>query len=840
VGKSISGNSIFLVLFVPGLLAAQTGDEEAQRKWTDYADMQEITGPLQWPASDSGWLETTWNQSTPYKSACPVDTTIPTSPNSAVGCAGTALAQVVYYNQALGDLHFTFRDKYITPTRKIRIDQDSLKFGFPGFGELNTRVDRIKEKFQLGLSLDSSDLAALCFALGVVIKMDYTGWSSSSSELSNLGQDLKEKLNYSEASSRPLNNAFYELLAENAINGQPAILFLDNHAVVVDGFRSDGKYHFNFGLGETTPDDISKTWYYPNEFPDTSNVIYSGILNISPHPPPFNPQINVSDEPIMLPCSEIGKSSESRALVITNSGDTPVSIDHLLVPAPFYSDLRPAAPGSIWLNPGEDLTVGLRCMAENAGGICDSIQIIASYQGISRYRRIEIRGYGVPETGQTVSQLSTNTLWQADQSPYYINQSLSVPAGGQLIIEKGTRIFFTGPYQLTIGPDTRLSVRGSAADSVTITGIQAETGWRGILLEDSGDDDTLSYCKISGVSAARGQNALSVHYSNPYISHCLFTDNRSTFYGGALYMLGSRAIIFDCVFKHNICTARDGGGALHLGNDSSPLMTNLLIYGNQARNGGAIYCDGASLVLRNLTIAGNTALGEGAAIYLAGTNQMEISNTIIWNNEAQLDPAMLSERRGNIESGFIHYSDIDTSSWVWISENINSTAGEAFYSGAGNCYADPLFVSPVQNDYNLAFNSPCIDRGDPLDDYSMEPTPNGGCINMGAYGGTNQAAVSSPITIIEPLLVRSFSLAQNYPNPFNPLTTIDYELPITNFVNLTIYNLLGQKVATLVNQKQPAGRYQIQWNASGCASGVYYYHLTAGSFVETKKLTLLR
>jgi predicted outer membrane repeat protein len=542
----------------------------------------------------------------------------------------------------------------------------------------------------------------------------------------------------------------------------------------------------------------------------------------------------------MLPCSEIGKSSESRPLVVTNSGDTPVSIDHLLVPAPFYSDFRPAAPGPIWLNPGEDLTVGLRCIAENPGGICDSIQIIASYQGISRYRRVEIRGYGVPETGQTVSQLSAGTVWRADQSPYYINQSLSVPPGGHLVIEKGTRIFFTGPYQLTIGPDARLSVRGSAADSVYITGIQAETGWRGILLQDSGNDDTLSYCTISGVSALRGQNALSIRYSDPYIAHCLFTDNRSTFYGGALYMLGSGAIISDCVFRSNTCTARDGGGAIHLGNDSSPLLTNLLIYANQAKNGGAIYCDGSRLVLRNLTITGNTALGKGAAIYLAGTNQMEISNTIIWNNAAHLSPSDNSERLGNIESCFIRYSDIDTSSWMWISEKISSTAGKAFDSGAGNCYADPLFVNPVQNDFTLAFNSPCLDRGDPLADCSMEPQPNGGRINMGAFGGTVQATISTVTIAHDQSVPQSFGVSQNYPNPFNAVTIIDVILPSSEDVDLEIYNIIGQRIITLSYKMLPAGRHQIKIDGGNLASGIYIYRLLAGPHHDVKKMTVIK
>jgi hypothetical protein len=87
----------------------------------------------------------------------------------------------------------------------------------------------------------------------------------------------------------------------------------------------------------------------------------------------------------------------------------------------------------------------------------------------------------------------------------------------------------------------------------------------------------------------------------------------------------------------------------------------------------------------------------------------------------------------------------------------------------------------------------------------------------------------------------NITLSQNYPNPFNPATTINYELPISNYVNLSIYNLLGQKVATLVNEQQQAGRYQVTWDASGFASGVYYYRLSANEgYVQTRKLLLLR
>jgi L-ascorbate metabolism protein UlaG (beta-lactamase superfamily) len=86
----------------------------------------------------------------------------------------------------------------------------------------------------------------------------------------------------------------------------------------------------------------------------------------------------------------------------------------------------------------------------------------------------------------------------------------------------------------------------------------------------------------------------------------------------------------------------------------------------------------------------------------------------------------------------------------------------------------------------------------------------------------------------------SSQLSQNYPNPFNPSTIIQYSLPKPGYVTLKIYNTLGQEVAQLVSQRMDAGTYTEEWNASGFTSGVYYYKLEAGGFIETKKLVLLR
>ncbi|MGD8306741.1 MAG: YCF48-related protein, partial [Ignavibacteria bacterium] len=83
-------------------------------------------------------------------------------------------------------------------------------------------------------------------------------------------------------------------------------------------------------------------------------------------------------------------------------------------------------------------------------------------------------------------------------------------------------------------------------------------------------------------------------------------------------------------------------------------------------------------------------------------------------------------------------------------------------------------------------------------------------------------------------------LSQNYPNPFNPTTTIKYQVPQNSFIILKVYDILGKEVATLVDEEKPAGFYNLELDASSLASGIYFYRLQAGSFIETKKMILVK
>ena len=92
----------------------------------------------------------------------------------------------------------------------------------------------------------------------------------------------------------------------------------------------------------------------------------------------------------------------------------------------------------------------------------------------------------------------------------------------------------------------------------------------------------------------------------------------------------------------------------------------------------------------------------------------------------------------------------------------------------------------------------------------------------------------------EKIQPKEFSLAQNYPNPFNPSTTISYTLPIAGLVSLKVYDVLGNEVATLVNEEKTAGNYEVNFNASNLSSGTYIYKISAGDFVQTKKMILMK
>ena len=119
------------------------------------------------------------------------------------------------------------------------------------------------------------------------------------------------------------------------------------------------------------------------------------------------------------------------------------------------------------------------------------------------------------------------------------------------------------------------------------------------------------------------------------------------------------------------------------------------------------------------------------------------------------------------------------------------------------------------------------------------------------HGGVGGVGMSGVVTVEaatdvndNDLSVKEFKLEQNYPNPFNPSTTINYQVPAASNVVIKIYNVLGKEVATLLNEEKTAGRYSINFDATSksinLSSGVYFYRMQAGDFVDIRKMILMR
>ncbi len=164
------------------------------------------------------------------------------------------------------------------------------------------------------------------------------------------------------------------------------------------------------------------------------------------------------------------------------------------------------------------------------------------------------------------------------------------------------------------------------------------------------------------------------------------------------------------------------------------------------------------------------------------------------------------------------------------SELINEVESQVKYTSLGEYSTDDIYIGRYRSNY---------------EGYKFFGALDEIRIYERALGESEIVDLYNQVTAIEPqneatVLPDHPELIQNCPNPFNPMTAISYRLPVASIVELNIYNLLGQKVASLVNDKQKAGYHQVKWDATGYGSGVYYYELFTGEDREVKKMILLK
>ncbi len=302
--------------------------------------------------------------------------------------------------------------------------------------------------------------------------------------------------------------------------------------------------------------------------------------------------------------------------------------------------------------------------------------------------------------------------------------------------------------------------------------------------------------------------------------------------GGALVNVRSTAKIGGNQLQDNSIDAgiSSVGGGIYA-NAWGGLMENNIVTGNRGQYGGGfghfgVPPSGVTQAIVNNTVCSNLA-EFGGGLYGGDNTTSILLNNILWDDSSSNGEIYST---GTIEA---HYSNIE-GGWS---------------GGTGNINENPMFADTL---YRLANASPCIGAGrdsvqiagtwyrSPTRDFSgnPRPMPSGSPHDMGAW--ENLRGTPTSVEDGRADLPSVFELAQNYPNPFNPVTIINYQLPIVNWVTLKVYDVLGREVATLVNEVKQPGTYTVQFDAAGLASTVYFYRLQAGSFAETKKLLVLR
>ena len=316
-------------------------------------------------------------------------------------------------------------------------------------------------------------------------------------------------------------------------------------------------------------------------------------------------------------------------------------------------------------------------------------------------------------------------------------------------------------------------------------------------------------------------------------SNCEFFENISGSYGGGFIVHSTNYLSIDsCNILNNTAINGTGGGlsvwSIGEGVISNSLISNNLIpdTAEYSFGGGISLWADTEIVIRNCTITNNSS-NKSSGIRIKHNSHCNIINSIIWGNQSTeqigiYDDLFEEDTASTLDISFSNLQyGIDSIYVDELSSIIN-------YDNLSMINLNPLFCNADSSDYTLAENSPCVDAGE-------------NSFNLGAFG----IGCDPILSISEKLFPLSYTLNQNYPNPFNPTTTLHYDLPEDALVNITIYDMIGRQVSTLVSSQQTAGYKSVRWNAtndngSPVSAGLYLYTIQAGEFRQTKKMVLLK
>ncbi|NQT34469.1 right-handed parallel beta-helix repeat-containing protein [bacterium] len=330
--------------------------------------------------------------------------------------------------------------------------------------------------------------------------------------------------------------------------------------------------------------------------------------------------------------------------------------------------------------------------------------------------------FAMQATALEVSGILSDTTWTAAESPIRVTGDLVLPDGAELVIEPGVLVEFTGPFSFLI--EGKLVAVGNSSNRIVFTSENPDSVdllWKGLRFVNSDRGCQLVFCDIE-YGWARGV----------WPKNC----------GGGIYLEGSSPDIRRCNINFNRADG-DGGGVYAIFTTTT-FRNNLFVENYSGNFGGGMFLAYAVPMIFNCTFVLNTAFGWGGGLFIGSDGGPDIVNCIIaYNLQDKLDD--------EIPSGEKFFPNL--------AQTRSADPHVAFtciehpsdpYTGPGNINIEPQFILIDDDPYDLhlKLSSPCIDAGDPEWNPGAEPDVLINRINMGAYGGTEEAALSLPVIVL--------------------------------------------------------------------------------------------
>ncbi len=434
-------------------------------------------------------------------------------------------------------------------------------------------------------------------------------------------------------------------------------------------------------------------------------------------------------------------------------------------------------------------------------------------------------------------------VFKAIESNIVIDVRNTVTPDG-INIENAEWIVIDG-FEVTDQP--RAGIRIVLSDFVIIRNSNCHNNYRWGIFTGFTDDIT-----IENNSCSYSEDEHGIYLSNSSDRAIIRNNHSFNNNGCGIHMngdisMGGDGIISNAVVEGNIIhdNGYGGGSAINMDGVQDSKIFNNLIYNNHATGIAMYQIDGGD-ASKNNKVFNNTVIhpndGRWAVLIVNGSTGNTLYNNILINNHSFRGSICLDEES---KQGFVSDYNLVVNRLSDDDGNSNMTLSQWQSMGYDlhSMIADPgiqIFVNYPNNNFYLLQNAQAVDAGTNLvlptvfEDLDNVTRPQGSGFDIGCYefSGTTEVA--------EENVPQSFHLFQNYPNPFNPTTKIKYQVSSISQVSLRVFDVLGNEVATLVDEYKSVGNYEVVFNFAGLSSGVYFYRLQAGGFSQTKSMLLIK